>query len=251
MFNCSKKDLIKYYESGFKDCEPIKDGWSVKSIKIDQTKLILKFEFTVSADQWTLGAQLPATRYLQDPVSPYTAYPEDYLIVEDVTVVKSALDTMMDSASAPATAAVSTVQGIIMIVSIPQAFVLMKVLQTLDFYVYIECKYPSNFAKFLDMITSSVVDYLPNFFTFLIDGEGDPLYDRFREYGLNIHIFANLGQIFSIVCILMILKLMLFTIGRIFKKTGRWSRKIGPDLLFGIFESYHMDSVLSVLIFVA
>ena len=107
MFNCSKKDLINYYESGFTDCEPIKDGWTVKSIKIDQTKLILKLEFTVSADQWTLGAKLPATRYLQDPVSPYTAYPDDYLIVEDVTVVKSAVDTMMDSAAAPATAAMT------------------------------------------------------------------------------------------------------------------------------------------------
>ena len=152
--------------------EPIKDGWTVKSIKIDQTRLTLKFEFTVSADQWTLGAQLPATRYLQDPVSPYTAYPDDYLIVEDVTVVKSAVDTMMDSAAAPATAAVSTIQAMIMFVSIPQAFVLMKVLQTLDYYVYIECKYPSNFAKFLDMITGTALEYIPNFFQFLIDDEG-------------------------------------------------------------------------------
>ena len=213
MFNCSKKDLIKYYESGFKDCEPIKDGWSVKSIKIDQSKLILKLEFTVSADQWTLGAKLPSPRYLRDPVSPYTAYPDDYLIVEDVTVVKSAVDTMMDSAAAPATATMSMIQGMIMLVSIPQAFVLMKVLQTLDFYVYIECKYPSNFAKFLDMITNSVFDYIPNFFAFLIDDDGEPPFDRFVAYGINVHLFANLGQMFSLVCMIMAVKLLLLVIG--------------------------------------
>ena len=105
-------------------------------------------------------------------MSRYTAYPDDYLIVEDVTVVKSAVDTMMDSAAAPATAAVSMVQGLIMIVSVPQAFLLMKILQTLDYYVYIECKYPSNFAKFLDMITGTALEYIPNFFQFLVDDQG-------------------------------------------------------------------------------
>ena len=223
----------------------------MKSIKFDNTKLSIRLEFIISADQWTLVAKLPTKYYLRDPVTPYTAYPDDYLIVEDVTVVKSAVDTMMDSAAAPATAAVSTVQGLIMIVSVPQAFLLMKILQTLDYYVYIECKYPSNFAKFLDMITNSVFDYLPNFFAFLIDDDGEPPFDRFVAYGINIHLFANLGQIFSLVSMIMAVKLLLLVIGRIFRTAGRWSKKIGPDLLFGIFDSHHMDSILSVLIFVA
>ena len=179
MYTCSKSELISYYETDTPNCQQLSEGWTIKHIKLDGSKLSIKFEFTVSAAGWTLGAKLPSKRYLRDPESPYTAYPEDYLIVEDVTVVKSALDTMMDSASAPATAAVSTVQGMIMMVSIPQAFMLMKILQTLDYYVYIECKYPSNFAKFLDMITSSAIDYLPNFFAFLIDDDGDPLFERF------------------------------------------------------------------------
>ena len=179
MYTCSKSELKSYYDKGTLVCQQILEGWTIKHIKLDGSKMSIKFEFTVSAANWTLGAKLPSKRYLRDPESPYTAYPDDYLIVEDVTVVKSAVDTMMDSAAAPATATVSTLQGMIMIVSIPQAFMLMKILQTLDYYVYIECKYPSNFAKFLDMITSSAIDYLPNFFAFLIDDEGDPLFDRF------------------------------------------------------------------------
>ena len=59
-----------------------------------------------------------------------------------------------------------------MTVSLPQAFLLMKLLQALDFYIYIECEYPSNFAKFLDMITGTALEYIPNFFQFLIDDEG-------------------------------------------------------------------------------
>ena len=58
-------------------------------------------------------------KHLRDQTNLYRVYPEDYLIVEDVTVVKSALDTMMDSASAPATAALTAIQTTIMLVSIP------------------------------------------------------------------------------------------------------------------------------------
>ena len=101
------------------------------------------------------------------------------------------------------------------------------------------------------MITNSAIDYVPNFFTFLIDDDGVPLFPRFVAYGVNVHIFANLGKVFSVVCILMAMKLVLLTIGIVFRKAGRWSKKIGPDFLFGIFESNHMDSILSVLIFVA
>ena len=45
----------------------------------------------------------------------------------------------------------------------------MKVMETIDYYIYINCKYPTNFANFLKMISNSAFDYVPNFFNSLTD----------------------------------------------------------------------------------
>ena len=131
----------------------------------------VKFIGNDSLEKATVVVKAPSKGWWVSTDNMLTVYPDDYLIVEDVTVVKSAVDTMMDSAAAPATAAMTVVQAFLMTVSIPQAFLLLKILQTMDFYIYINCLYPSNFAKFLDMITNSVFDYIPNFFKFLIDAK--------------------------------------------------------------------------------
>ena len=87
----------------------------------------VKFKGKESFDQGTIVVRSPMLGWWTASGNNLIVYPEDYLIVEDVTVVKSALDTMMDSASAPATAAMTAVQTAIMTVSVPQAFLLMKI----------------------------------------------------------------------------------------------------------------------------
>ena len=67
----------------------------------------VKFEGEDSLDRATVIVRAPKNGWWAASGNNLTVYPEDYLIVEDVTVVKSALDTMMDSASAPATAAMT------------------------------------------------------------------------------------------------------------------------------------------------
>lgn len=138
-----------------------------------------------------------------------------------------------------------------MTVSLPQAFLLMKLLQALDFYIYIDCKYPSNFAKFLDMITNSVFDYMPNFFGPLIDDQGSPLYERFAEYGMQVHMFANLGQIFSVVILVSAIKLVLYLISKVWNRGKTFNRLIGIDMFYGLFESNNLLAVLSIITFAA
>lgn len=67
----------------------------------------VKFEGEDSLDRATVIVRAPKNSWWAASGYNLAVYPEDYLIVEDVTVVKSALDTMMDSASAPATAAMT------------------------------------------------------------------------------------------------------------------------------------------------
>ena len=127
----------------------------------------------------------------------------------------------------------------------------MKLLQALDFYIYIECEYPSNFAKFLDMITNSVFDYMPNFFTPLIDDQGTPLYERFAEYGMQVHMFSNLGQIFSVVILVSAIKLVLYLISKVWNRGKTFNRLIGIDMFYGLFESNNLLAVLSIITFAA
>ena len=193
---------------------------------------------------------MPSRGFIFNKQQPKVVYPSRYLIIENIKIIVTALDGMMQKGQAPATAALTAVQAVVMAVSVPQAFILMKVMQTIDYYIYINCKYPSNFAKFLQMITNSAFDYMPNFFESLVDEEGRPLYERFDEYGVKVHIFANLGKVFSIVIILFFVKSVLLTLGKLVTRTRRWHLKLSQDLFFGIFESNHLDSVLSVLVFI-
>ena len=75
----------------------------------------VKFEGEDSLDRATVIVRAPWNGWWAASDSNLAVYPDDYLIVEDVTVVKSAVDTMMDSAAAPATAAMIVVQALIMI----------------------------------------------------------------------------------------------------------------------------------------
>ena len=67
----------------------------------------VKFEGEDSLDRATVIVRAPKNGWWAASSNNLTVYPDDYLIVEDVTVVKSAVDTMMDSAAAPATAAMT------------------------------------------------------------------------------------------------------------------------------------------------
>jgi hypothetical protein len=177
-------------------------------------------------------------------------YLRSHLVAENITIIKSAFDAAMQSAATATSASVGGIQLLFMVISLPQAFILMKILQTLDYYIYIDCKHPSNFAQFLKMITSSAIDFIPNLFEWAEDDEGEPIFERFSQYGVKVHIFANIGKMFTLLLLLLALKLLLMLIGRCVKKIQRWHRYISYEIFFGLLESHHMDSVLSIIIFI-
>ena len=102
----------------------------------------------------------------------------------------------------------------------------MKVFQTIDFYVYIDCDYPSNFSKFLEIISKNIMDYVPNFLGALADDDGAPIYPRFAMFGENVHVFENLGPLFTLVCGLLGIKLLLKGLSMAFKSNKRLKSKL-------------------------
>lgn len=145
-------------------------------------------------------------------------YYKDYLIHRDINVIKTTIDDILKKGEVPTVVLMSSVQTGIMLFSIPQAFILMKILQTLDFYIYIDCKHPPNFTAFLRLITSTPINFIPNLFEPLVDMHKPARQVRFSEYGLEVSIFANLGQIFSAIAPAALIKALLVITSRYFKK---------------------------------
>ena len=72
-----------------------------------------------SIESATLLVWIPAKGYIRNKQQSFSVYPLNYLIIEDVKVIKTKLDGMMEAGQAPATAALTAVQTTVMIVSVP------------------------------------------------------------------------------------------------------------------------------------
>jgi hypothetical protein len=173
----------------------------------DRLRIRIKLKQTLSSAN-CLVVLKPGQRLYQGPGHYKGFFRGNYVLIQDISKTITGFDESLEASAESGKKGVQFIQTILMIVALPQAFILIKVLQTLDFYIYINVKHPSNFSTFLDMITSSPIDFLPNIFEGLTDDDGEPVYDRFQRFGYKVHIFANLGQMFTIMTILLGFKMI-------------------------------------------
>lgn len=104
------------------------EGWSYKSSYFSDQKLIFKIDGKLTIKQVTMVVRFPKRRWLVSPSDNLTIFEPDYLLISNMSIIVSDLEGAFESAGTPTTAALSFLQAAIMLVSIPQAFVLMKVL---------------------------------------------------------------------------------------------------------------------------
>lgn len=198
------------------------EGYSIDRLKISGKYLQATVKATQSIKDGTLVIRFKKIPSLQKLGDKNTIFREKTLVISPVNLVITALDGALDAASAPVSTAMTTMTTFIFLISIPQAFILMKVFQTIDFYVYVDCDYPSNFSKFLEIISKNIMDYVPNFLKELADEEGSPIYPRFSQFGQNVHVFYNLGPLFTLVCCLLGIKLILKGLTLAFKSNKKF-----------------------------
>lgn len=198
------------------------EGYSVDSLRISGKYLHATVKGSKTIKDGTLVIRFKKIPSLQKLGDKNTIYREKTLVINPVNLIITALDGALDAAAAPVSTAMTTMTTFIFLISIPQAFVLMKVFQTIDFYVYVDCDYPSNFSKFLEIISKNIMDYVPNFLKELADEEGSPIYPRFSQFGQNVHVFQNLGPLFTVVCCLFGVKLILKGLSLAFKSNKRF-----------------------------
>ena len=137
---------------------------------------------------------------------------------------------------------------------------ILRLLNSLDLYVYIDLDYPSNYDSVLKMMSSNIMDYLPNIFESLTDDEGEPLPPRLTFFSVDIHFFKNMGQAITIAFFLFTIRLLTMPFAKyvdskssniVMRFLGKLSRGLGVEFWIGYFEANHVDLVLSTVIYVA
>ena len=181
----------------------------IVQVKLRGNNLRISLKFKETVKNATLALIFRRKFMLQKANDPSVAIDVRILTTADINFIFTDMDIAMENAKTAAHTAVTAITALLFILSIPQALVLMKVFQTIDYYIYIDCEYPTNFSKFLEMINKNLVDMLPNIFKFMIDDEGKPLYSRFELFGLQVHFLANVGVQISLILLTAILKLIM------------------------------------------
>ena len=115
--------------------------------------------------------------------------------MDKISLVHTKFDQVMAEAA-------QTVAVVMVVASLPQAFILLRLMNQLDLYVFVDLKYPSNFEKVLKLMTNTVVDYIPNLFASLADDEGSQLPLRFQNFGYEVHILKNIGSTLTVAMVL-------------------------------------------------
>lgn len=195
--------------------------FTVEDFLVQSTRLRVKTKITKTVKDAVFVVRFKKAPGLHQVGNKWNTYPDSVLLVDKVNVVVTNFDGAMNAAAGGVQSTVSTATSAMFLISMPQAFILMKVFQTVDFYIFIDCEYPPNFSKFLDIISKNVMDYIPNFLASLADDDGSALYPRFIDFGEQVHVFQNLGSLFTLCLFIVGLKLVFFGLHKAFPKVKR------------------------------
>ena len=195
------------------------DSFKVVSIKIEGDSIRINLDFQAEVKEACLVMRIARAEAITAENKPHIILKQNTVVVPGITVLKSSMDSILQNSAANVQATVNTLTTAFLFISLPQAFILMKVFKTVDYYIYIECDYPVNFGKFLEVISKDVMDYVPNLITQFSDDYGDPVFPRFKEFGLDIHVFKNLGRHFTLIIAVVAIKILAEIFRFLLKKT--------------------------------
>ena len=160
----------------------------------------------------------------------------------------------VQKAAATAQAGVQTVMGASFVFSASSAFVLIKILQMVDFMTLINVKHPRNLNLFIEAISQSAVETVPNIFKLMTPEQCIYNKEKFEEEEISCHITLNLGNYFALMLALFLIYLLLKFIHTLIKKTkiGRWLaaplKSLGIIFWLDFIESIELDIYLNLFI---
>lgn len=110
--------------------------------------------------------------------------------------------------------ALKSMSFLTMIISLGASIALIKIFQMMDFMLYFEVKHPSNFIRFLELMSSNFLGDFPNIFRFLVDDDCPLIRTKFAENELSCQFISNCGQLVFITLILMLIKVIFWILNK-------------------------------------
>ena len=230
---------------------------TVQKIEVEAGKTIaITVEPTINeVNGGVLKVKFMDRKEIREKNDPMIFLKEEQVEVGPVNYYKAgAQEQSVQAAAATAQAGVQTVMGASFVFSASSAFVLIKILQMVDFMTLINVKHPRNLSSFIEIISQSVVDIVPNVFNFMSSEQCIYNKEKFEEEEISCHITLNLGNYFAFIILLFLVFILLKILYSLCKKTrvGRWLTKplksMGIVFWLDFVESIQLDIYLSLFI---
>ena len=114
-----------------------------------------------------------------------------------------------------------------LVFSVSTALALIKIQQMLDFLLLLNVSHPSNVRSFLQILSQSVFEDLPNGLHFLTDDSCNIQMQKFIEEEVSCQIFENLGNFIVLVILFVLAKIVFYLLHHLTKdKKGKVSEFI-------------------------
>ena len=166
-------------------------------------------------------------------------------------------EQQIQSVASSATTGMKAVMVSTTVVSAPSAFVLVKLIQMVELLLLINVKHPRNLSTFLDMISGTIFEDLPNIFEPATNEKCFVEKEKFAEQELSCYIFLNLGSYFVMLLLYFLLFLILIGLHHLCgqkTRTGKWfkSWKDKMNIVFwlDLMQSVQLDVFLNLFIVV-
>ena len=268
----SSKASIQFTE----DLEEVQDLASILSIKLYQdqkkTKIvptqlqsakieggsILSLTITPASDsinQGILVINLLDRTKIRSKADPQI-YPEtEEIEVGPVNYFKSeAQEQFLQSGSTAAQIGVKAYMSASFVVSASTAFALMRIIQMLGFMTLINVKHPRNLTLFLELISQSIIDSLPNFLTPLSNDSCQVDKKMLVEEDISCYISLNLGNYLIYVLAAVVGWAVLKILSKLLKSTslGKYLEKplkaMNINFWLDFMESVQQDVYLNLFV---
>ena len=144
--------------------------------------------------------------------------------ITPVNYYKPASEATVAGTAKGAQTATNTILAVSVVFSVSTALAMIKIQQMLDFLLLLNVYHPSNVKSFLQILSQSVFEDIPNGLGFLTDDSCNIELRKFLEEEVSCQVFENLGNFIVLVVLFVLAKTVFYWLHQLTKeRKGRVS----------------------------
>jgi hypothetical protein len=150
--------------------------------------------------------------------SKFIYFRERSVLIKGVEFFSSGDEEALKSAGTATSGATSAVVVVMTLVSASSAVALIKIFQMIDYMVFYNVPHPRNLISYMEVLSSPLLDYIPNPFESISDDKCKGLGAKFVEQEYGCHLLENSGNLIFLILVLFSLKAFFAVLASITKR---------------------------------